>query len=216
MSNFVYVSKAEVKKEKKKLIELINEVQDQVRAAFTFRFDFVGSVERNMVTQDLDSNVGYDFDVNISVNDEDENYSAKQIKEIIIEGLKKIVKKYGYDYPENSTRVITIKVKNAKQAKILHSVDFCIVNDYRDDYGDWHQEYIRFNKSNNTYNWVQQSEDFYTLPDKIEWVKNNDLWDEVKELYLVNKDRNKNPDKKSRSIFAETVHQVCQKNGYYN
>ncbi len=61
-------------------MELIHKVQDEVRDNFTFQYEFVGSVKRNMVTWDVKSNVGFDFDVNIRVNDDDEEFEAKDIK----------------------------------------------------------------------------------------------------------------------------------------
>ena len=105
MNNFVYVPKKEYLPLKKDLIELINTVQDEVRDYFTFRFDFIGSASRNMITCDYGSNVGFDFDVNIRVNDDEVKYSAKEIKGILIDGfidtvinsvmiLQKIVKEY--------------------------------------------------------------------------------------------------------------------------
>ena len=67
MSNFKYVSKNEYMPVKKELLKLINLVQDEIREYFTFRYDFIGSASRNMITRDEDSNIGYDFDVNIRV-----------------------------------------------------------------------------------------------------------------------------------------------------
>ena len=61
-------------------MELIHKVQDEVRDNFTFQYEFVGSVKRNMVTWDVKSNVGFDFDVNIRVNDDDEEFKAKTLK----------------------------------------------------------------------------------------------------------------------------------------
>ena len=99
-----------------------------------------------MITYDTKSNVGYDFDINIYPNDEDNNLSPKKIKLLFKEALDKIATKYGYDYAEDSTRVLTIKVKDRKNSRVLHSVDFAFVNDYEDDEGYECQEYIRFNK----------------------------------------------------------------------
>ena len=93
MYHFEYVSRNKRKPVKKELIEIINLVQDEVRKNFTFRFDFVGSDPLNLVTCDFSSNVGFDFDVNIRVNDDEENYSAEEIKHIlsiIISSLDKI------------------------------------------------------------------------------------------------------------------------------
>ena len=96
MSNFIYVTKNEWKPVKQEIIDMINEVQDIVRDEFTFRFDFIGSVPLNMVTRDLDSNIGYDFDINIRVNDDEENYNAKQIKHILMNAFNQVVNSYGY------------------------------------------------------------------------------------------------------------------------
>lgn len=126
MYHFEYVTKNERKKEKAKLIQLLNLVQDEVRKKFTFRFDFVGSDKRNMVTCDRKSNIGYDFDVNIEVNDDDENYSPKMIKTILIKAFNKYANKFNYSQCENNTRVITIKVVDNDQSKIKHSCDFAI------------------------------------------------------------------------------------------
>lgn len=218
MSNFKYVTKREYMPVKKELIELINLVQDEVREYFTFRFDFIGSESRNMITRDEDSNTGYDFDINIRINDDDNNYTAKEQKNILMEGFNKHNKNFKYDYCEDSKRVITIKVKDKKNSKILHSCDFAIVNNYEED-GIEYQQYVHFNKKQNTYEWQEQPDGYYMLPEKMEWIKENGLWQEVRDRYLINKNNNDDPHKKSRSIFAETIAQVYNENyeeGYYD
>lgn len=214
MYNFRYVTKKEKINTKKEIIEILNAIQDLVRDDFTFRYDFIGSESRNMVTMDEKSNIGFDFDVNIRINDDEQNYSAKEIKETLINAFNRVSRNYGYDYCENSTRVITIKVKDRTKSRIIHSCDFAIVNDYVDNNGYKCQQYIRFNKGSNTYTWEEQPDGFYQLPEKIEWCKEQGLWQEARELYLYKKNTNADPDKKSRSIFAETVNQICMQNGY--
>lgn len=95
---FEYVPKSEYLPVKKDLIELINLVQDEVRDYFTFRFDFIGSASRNMITRQIDGNIGYDFDVDIRVNDEDENYTAEEIRNILRHAFDKYSYKFSYDY----------------------------------------------------------------------------------------------------------------------
>lgn len=51
------------------------------------------------------------------------------------------------------------------------------------------------------------------LDEKIGWIKENDLWQEVRDSYIERKNSNNNPNKKSRSIFAETVAAVFNDNG---
>lgn len=204
MSDFKYVTKKEYQPVKNELIELINLVQDEVREYFTFRYDFIGSASRNMITRDEDSNVGYDFDVNIRVNDEEEDYNAKEIKQILMNGFNRYNHLFKYDYCEDSKRVITIKVKDRRNSRILHSCDFAVVYDCNDG----RQQYIHFNKSQQTYEWQYQPKGFYRLSEKIEAIKEAGHWQDVRDLYIDKKNDNTDPNKKSRSIFAETVAQV--------
>ncbi|MFG6368960.1 MAG: hypothetical protein K1W16_11135 [Lachnospiraceae bacterium] len=216
MNNFEYVTRKQLSPVKKELIQIINSVQNLVREDFTFQFYFVGSVKRNMVTYDVGTNIGYDLDVNIQVNDNDCRFSEKEIKNKIGSALNKAVSHFAYDNAEDSTRVFTIKVKDRKNSRILHSCDLAIVNDYMDDEGNKHQEYIHFNKKQKSYSWKEQPEEYYLLNEKVEWIKDNKYWNEVRELYLYKKNINTDIHKHSRSIYAETIHEICQKYGYYN
>lgn len=216
--DFHFISKKDpkVKKAYEDIQNMLKEVQNLVGEKFTFRFDVVGSYKRNMITYDAKSNVGYDFDFNIEVNDGDEKYTPKQLKDILRNAIGAVCVKYGYDYPEDSTRVLTIKKKNRKESRILHSCDFAIVNNYIDDERYECQEYIHFDKPHRNYTWCEQPDGYYMLPEKIDWIKENGLWDEeMKELYIEKKNKNDNPDMHSRAIFAMTVHEICQKFGFY-
>lgn len=215
MNNFQYVTKKHLSPAKNDLIQIIHSVQDQVRQDFTFQFYFVGSIKQNMVTYDVESNVGFDLDVDIHVNDDECRFSAKEIKTKIRLALDKVAYQYGYDHAEDSTRVLTIKVKDRKNSKILHSCDFAIVNDYIDDDNE-RQEYIHFNKKQNKYSWKEQSQGFYLLDEKAEWIKDSGYQEEMRNLYIIKKNRNTDCHKHSRSIYAETVHEICQKHGYYD
>ena len=216
MQDCEYIKKEEWQPVRDELYEIIHKLQDEVRECFTFQYHFVGSSKRNMITRDRNSNTGFDFDVNIEVNDPNENYSAEEIRNILRNGLDRVTNPYGrsifgYDYTEDSTRVLTIKVKDKANSRIIHSCDFCVVNDCEDG----RQQYIRYNKKQHSYSWEYQPKGYYELPEKIEWIKKNGLWQQVRDVYLVKKNMNADKNKKSRSIFAETVHQVCQQNGYF-
>lgn len=204
MHNFRYVTKKEFLPVKKELIEIINKVQDIVRNEFTFRYDFIGSASRNAITMDECSNTGFDFDVNIRVNDDDENYNAQEIKSILINAFNRVVGNYGYDYGEDSKRVITIKVKDRDNSRILHSCDFAVVYDC----SDGRQQFIYFNKAQQTYEWQYQPKGFYQLEVKMQKIKNNGLWNALRDLYLYKKNTNNDQKKKSRSIWAESVNEI--------
>lgn len=216
MHDFEYVSNYEWKPIRDELFEIIHRLQDEVRNDFTFQYYFVGSSQRKMITRDRNSNRGFDFDVNIEVNDPDENYSAKNIRKILRKGLDRVMHPYGYsifgyDYTEDSTRVLTIKVKDKLNSCILHSCDFCIIYEC----GDGRQQYIHYNKKQNSYSWEYQPKGYMKLTAKIEWIKKHRLWQQVRDCYIDKKNANNDNNKKSRSIFAETIHEICQQNGYY-
>ena len=211
MHDFCYVSKKEAAPVKAELLDIIHEVQDAVRDDFTFQFTFIGSSSRNMITYDRKSNIGFDFDVNIEVNDYDENYEPKEIRTIIRKALDKVARQYGYDYCEDSTRVLTIKKKDRPNSRIIHSCDFAIINNC--DGG--RQQYIRYNKDHQTYTWEYQGSSFETLPDKINWLNKNGYWGDLRDYYIEKKNGNSNPQKHSRSIYAEAITEMCQKHGYF-
>ncbi len=213
MHDFEYVPNEEWEPVRDELLDIIHRLQDEVREYFTFQYHFVGSSKRRMITRDRNSNIGFDFDVNIEVNDPDENYEPDEIRNILHKGLDKVTNPYGfsifgYDYTEDSTRVLTIKVKDKAHSRILHSCDFCIVYEC----GDGRQQYIRYNKKQNSYSWEYQPKGYVELPSKIDWIKEQGLWQQVRKHYLYKKNINDNPNKHSRAIFAETVHEVWQQN----
>ena len=214
MNHFEYVSKSKYMPVKKELIKIINQVQDELREQFTFDYKFIGSSSRNMITYDPKTNKGYDFDINIEVNDFDEYYSAKELKEILINTFNQVIKlTYPYASCQNNTRVFTIKVYEEnpcciniialRSPKIEYSCDFAIVNTIN----DYQQEYIRFNKNRHEYSWQMQCKG-YLLSKKEAYIKKNKLTNELRKIYLDKKNFNTNPNKKSRALYAEAVNEL--------
>lgn len=202
MYHFKYVPRTKYLPLKKQIIELIKEVQNQVRDKFTFQFEFVGSTKRNMITEDVMSNKEFDFDVNLTVNN-DKNYTPKKIRTILRTALTNVSRKYGYNRCEDSTRVITIVNISTKNSSILHSCDFAIVKG---------NKYIRFDKKENAYVWASQPKDFINLDKKAkELRKDSEIWKVVKEKYLKKKNENNDHNKHSRSLYAETINEVYDK-----
>ena len=210
MHDFRYVTKNEAKPIKKELYQILYEVQDLIRDKFTFSFTPIGSSSHNMITYDTKSNIGFDFDINIEVNDDNEDFEPKEIRTIIRTAIDRIAPRYGYKSCEDSTRVLTIKKVNTFTSRNIHSCALSIVYNC----GDGRQQYIRFNKDNNYYSCEYQGKGFVGLKKKMDWLKRENLWDELQDYYIYKKNCNDNPDKHSRSIFAESINEMCQKNGY--
>ena len=207
MHDFQYVSKTEAKPVRDELYEIICEVHKIVKPYFTFQHKPVGSFSRNMITYDRKSNIGFDFDFDFEINDDEENYTPAEIRHIIKNAIDQVAPRYGYEHCEDSTRVLTIKKVNIFTCQILNSCDFALVYNC----GDGRQQYIRFNKKNNNYTWEYQGKGFKNFDSKISWLKRNGYWEELQDYYINKKNINNNPDKHSRSIFAESVNEMYQK-----
>ena len=210
MHDFRYVTKKQAQPIKDELYQILYMVQDLVRDNFTFSFTPIGSSSHNMITYDAKSNIGFDFDINIEVNDDNEDFEPKEIRTIIRTAIDRVAPRYGYKPCEDSTRVLTIKKVNTFTSRIIHSCDFAIVYNCTDG----RQQYIRFNKDNNYYSWEYQAKGFADLNKKTDWLKKNGLWGNLQDYYIEKKNANENPDKHSRSVFAESINEMCQKNGY--
>lgn len=207
MHDFRYVTKAEAKPVKDELYEIIHQVQNIVRPYFTLQPKPVGSASRNMITYDTKSNIGFDFDFDLEINVNEEYYEPKEIRLIMKNAINRVVPKYGYNCCNDLTRVLRIKKVNTYTSRIIHSCDFALVHNCKDG----RQQYIRFNKKNNNYTWEYQGSGYKNLDRKINWLKHNEYWGELQDYYIDKKNLNNNPDKHSRSIFAESVNEMYQK-----
>ena len=219
MKHFEYISKHDdrVKLAYKNINAMLNELHKRIKS-FTFTTEIVGSYKKNLITYDRKSNIGFDFDYNIVLNQNADKYSPKKIKEsIFMVQFKELANKYGFDKIENSTRVITLKKVNKEESKITYSCDFAIVRNYEDDNKNKYQEYIRFNKNTNRYLWYEQSYGVYDLPKRIDWIKhenNSRVWDELKNKYLNKKNINNDTKLHSRQFLSMAVNDICNKYGY--
>ena len=227
---FEFVSKKEVSLAKSEIEQIIHKVQDYLRDnnIITFQYQLIGSASnhRHLVTRIVDGNKGFDMDYNIIIKSINKTYdNAKNIKHILMDTFNKFLPK-NFSRCEDSSSVFTIKKIDKQDSKIIYSFDFAIVNYYEDyfrnpaydeDYDDPEdeyycieiQEYIYFDKHNNKYIWQQRPIAFENHRFKEQYVKNNGLWNELRDLYL--KQKNSQPSKKSRIIYYESLDQIYQK-----
>lgn len=209
MRNFEYVPKEEYGPVKGKLIELIKNVQYELRDYFTFQFSFVGSSSRNMITRERNGNRGYDFDVDLCLNLEkaEDKYSPKELKYLLKNAFDAKVQQYGYGFSEDSTRVLTIKTINIWNPRICFSCDFAIVREVKGKDGKTHHLYVFNDKDNNEYRWHERSKEYDGLKEKAGRIKQAGLWNDVRDIYLEKKCLYSD-EKESRALFAETINEV--------
>ncbi len=196
---FEYVSEEEYMPVRLELEELIRRLQNEVRNSLTFRWKYVGSSSRDMITRDKKGNCGYDFDVDIILNSSE--LREDKIMSIFRNGLNRLVRPFGYDYPENSTRVLTIKVKDRAHSRILYSCDFAIKRDFPEG-----RKYIHFNKEQNKYSWQKMQKKSIRKKEEALWRYG--CWGKVIEKYLDYKNSLENAQLKSMSIYRKTINDV--------
>ena len=206
MNHYEFVSKEEARPYREEFEQIILELQNRMRSDFTFQKHFIGSSSRNMITFDPKTNKGFDFDVNLEMNETSDEYEPEDIYKLIFGGLQSITSKKGFKVIQG-TRVITLKKVNTKKSKIEYSCDIAIVNNYEDEDGYPGQEYLRFNKKNNSFSREEQPSP-YLLEDMVDEIKQNRMWNEVRDLYLYKKNTNEDIHKKSRALYAETVKEI--------
>lgn len=207
MPEFEYVSHSKAQPIKNGIIDLIHRVQNDIREYFTLDYHFVGSSSRNMITREKNGNKGFDFDVNLIPNIYNDEYSAAEIRRFVLDSLQRRMKKYGYTDIEDSTSVITIKVVVGD--RVIRSCDFAIVR--TNIYGK--QQYIHFDKYQipfyfqTGYSWRDRG-GLYDIEEKLQWIEVNKFKQVLRDQYLKNKNRNFDRNKRSRTIFAETVNNI--------
>ncbi len=212
MIEYEFVERREYQPNKNEVDKVIKKVHRilQQEKIVKFRDDIIGSTGRHLITRIKNGNKGYDFDYNLAITKfYDEKYeNPKILKHIIMDKFDECFDD-SYEYAEDSTSVFTIKKVDKKTSKIIFSIDFAIVHYYEDKKGNERQEYIRFDKNTNGYSWCDRPE--ATNHRQVEMViRQNGLWNDLKILYLKNK--NKEPNKKSRIVYYQTLEAFYFKN----
>lgn len=214
MSEYEYVSKNEYQPVREELEEIIKQVQDIVRATFTFQFKLVGSGGRHLITRIKGGNQGYDFDYNLILNppkEENKIWNAKFARTTIKNALEQAIKNTKYNKVSDTKCGLRIKVIDYENSKILHSCDFSVIyypdiEDNGSENEDNFYKYARLDKSTSNITWEIRNIS-RNYDDKLEWLKENinGYWDIVKEEYLLVKNSNRDENKHSFQLYLEAV-----------
>lgn len=214
MSKYEYVPKSEYRPVREELEDIIKKAQKILKknSGITFQFELIGSGSKHLITRVKGGNKGFDFDFNLILNCEEGHYwKPKYARQEVTKAIDEAVKGTKYDHPQDSKVAITIKVKDTKQSKILHSCDFAVVY-YPDENSDEHK-YVKLDLTNNQYSWETRkyTKDYHA---KLDWLKDNvdNYWDEIKKEYLKLKDNNKDINKRSFQLFYEAINNVYNNN----
>lgn len=206
MKQYEYVPREEYEPVKRQLEKIVRKVQQELSEEFGFDYVFVGSASRDMITREVKGNQGYDFDIDLKV-DSDINLSPKELKHILMRAFDKFSGQFCYGHCRNKTRVLTIKVTDRKNSRIIHSCDIAIVRDYIDLEDRIRQENVIYDKTNERYLWNERSLEYFGLKEKVDYIEKTGHRNELLKVYIEKKCRYSDK-KESRALYAEAVNEI--------
>ena len=164
--------------------DIVNQlVQELKNYEIEARMNVVGSKKRNMVTQN--ANEPIDFDFNLLILNAEDYSKASDLKEDVREAFNYVLEANGWPDCDDSTSALTTKQMSFRKGnKIPFSIDVCIVK--KDRYGLHrliHQKTGFVNMDQWYWNLVPNSSN---LHEKEDFLK-PDYWGMVRETYLEKK-----------------------------
>lgn len=195
------------------VISIVEKVQNLVReAGMSCQFFGVGSNSKNMITQNENGPIDFDFNLNI-LSCDDWN-DARGIKETVRKCFNKAMQDYKLGDVQDSTSSLTtqsIFFEDDPQTKF--SIDLAIVT--QDTDGKWHRliHHKTGYVAKDEYIW-NQSPESKDLKKKEAWLKKNGHWMEVRDRYLDIKNRHltrNDHDHPSFICLIEAVNEIYQK-----
>lgn len=173
----------------------------------------VGSGAKNLVTQNANQPIDFDFNI-IIVNAKSINIrSCREIKEYVRKQFNKVLNKNGWGDCQDSTSALTTEKRVFQSGdKISFSIDLAIT--YRNKHG-WHRLIHRKTGvvASDEYYWNEVPNSMQ-LEKKVDAIKSRHLWNEVKDTYLDKKNfylRRNDDAHPSFIVYIETVNQICDK-----
>lgn len=188
-------------------MDILHEVQNEVKDYFTFDIRLIGSGDKRLVTQN--ENEAFDLDYNIILQKDKKGLldNPKQIKEIFVKRFQNVLQKYVSNYYHvcDSTSVITAKI--VSNNKLSFSFDVAII--VEGDNGYFYRLINDKNTGRYIWNQVKKSasymERFKVVKDSGQWIKFKERYLQLKNMHLSRRD-----DVKSFSIFLETLNEFCR------
>ena len=215
---YTYIEDKTFLKEMKRCCsDIINQLVQSINndSVMIVEAHLVGSGARNLITQNARQPVDLDYNLCIAETTGDFSINdGRMIKEYIRKQFNIILNRNGWADCSDSTSALTTEERYFPKLKnhTAFKIDLAIVK--RDCYG-WHR--LRHHKTGFAscdqwyWNLTKNSDD---LEDKIEKLKRNNLWEEVRETYLYKKNeylKRNDSEHPSFIVYIETVNEIYYK-----
>lgn len=173
----------------------------------------VGSGAKNLETQNANEPIDLDYNISLIRVDAYDINDGYNIKEYIRKAFNKVLKLNGWSDCSDSTSCLTTEKRHFTQGNHTEfSIDVAIVCESKDT---WYR--LIHEKTgiilNDRWFW-NEGPNSNGLVEKVEWLKDNDCWNEVRDTYLDKKNmylRRNDHNHPSFNCYIEAVNEVYNK-----
>lgn len=196
--------------------DLVNQLVQAINrdGLLEVRQHLVGSGAKNLITQNANRPIDLDYNLEIlrcegiNVND------GRRVKEYVREIFDDVLRRTGWEPCDDSTSALTTKLFRFEDGdQTPFSIDLCITRE--DDFG--RRLRLIHNKTGmvQSDSWIWNEAPYAKgLEDRVDWLKDNDCWTELREVYLEKKNlylSGNDHDHPSYIVYIEAVNQVYSK-----
>ena len=191
---------------------IINQLVQQINrdGKMEVKANLVGSGAKNLITQNEHLPIDLDYNLEIIDSGSFNINNGTGIKEYVRKQFNIVLKANGWGDCQDSTSALTTEQRVFKKGnKTPYSIDLCIIATGNDGWYRLIHEKTGFANADRWFwNKGRNSE---KLQQKIDWLKDNGLWLEVRETYLKKKNmylRRNDHDHSSFVVYVETINEV--------
>lgn len=174
----------------------------------------VGSGAKGLETQNANEPIDLDYNVNIIKVNFDIN-DCKRIKEYIKKQFNLVLKRNRWSNSKDSTSVLSTEYRYFLQGnKTGFKIDLCIVREKNETWSRLIHEKTG-DVAKDSWFWNQSIES-KGLNKKVKFIKNNNFWNEVRQIYLKKKNmylRKNDHDHPSFICYIETINEIYHAKG---
>lgn len=204
MSTYKYVTKNEYKSQSTIIWNIIRNVQKKLKNEMGARLNvlLIGSTKHRLVTKK--NNEHYDFDFNLVITNWDNLPNNKKVGDVRQKIFDLLQEEKDEKWTiKNNTKVIRLKNSN-DQCNFEFAV--CYIK-------GGETFVVKLDKTISSYFSNEESHDIRTIFQDFSKIKGANVWQDFKELYLEKKNDEKNEDKRSYSLYKETIKEIKEKHG---
>ena len=167
---------------------IINQLVQTINADdfMTVEAHLVGSGAKNMETQNASESIDLDYNL-VVIGTEGNINDGKSIKEYVRKMFNYVLRRNGWGDCKDSKSCLTTEKRHFNKGNATEfSIDLAIVHEDRN--GTWYRLIHKKTgiTSNDEYYWVEGPHS-KGLVKKVEWLKKNNHWNEVRTTYLDKK-----------------------------